>query len=74
MSILISLHQRSLGSSPRRRGELENLKTTEEGRAEAFSKMVQSFANDTVKGIEEQGPTLRRRLTHLVSVNGNMTI
>ena len=49
-----------------RRGELDSLRSTESQRSEGFSKMIQAFAEEAVRGIEAEGPKLRRRLTHLV--------
>ena len=59
---------------PCRRGELDSLKASEAERAEAFSKMVQCFADEAIRGIEALGPTLRRRLVHLVSKGENLKI
>jgi hypothetical protein len=49
-----------------RRHELDSLRSTEAKRAEDFGAMLQGFAQQAVRGVEAEGPALRRRLAHLV--------
>ena len=49
-----------------RRPELDSLRRTESERADGFTAMLQAFALASVRGVEGDGPQLRRRLAHLV--------
>ena len=53
-----------------RRGALDSLRTREADRSAGFVTMLQSFAEEAVRGLEAEGPTLRHRLSHLVGGRG----
>ncbi|KAL6762773.1 hypothetical protein V8C86DRAFT_3130507 [Haematococcus lacustris] len=55
-------------AQPSGRSKLERLKAAEGQRAREFQQMLQRFVSEGVRGAELQGPVIRQRLVHLVSV------